>query len=139
MRGFVFAVSSVVVMLIVPAFASVGCGGVYYSVTAQQAQTRLEQARVMGAETQAPYEYYFAREHLHQAQVEAAEASYSDAASYAETAELYAQKAIDQMQAAKRDGVTTAPANSPWSDTPDAPAAADHPAAPVAPASGAPK
>ena len=81
-----------------------GCGGVYYTVSVNAATSRLEQARQMGAESEAPYEYYFAREHLRQAQVEAAEASYSDAASYAATAELYAQKAIDTVQAAKRDG-----------------------------------
>jgi Tfp pilus assembly protein FimT len=98
MRRLVFAV---MVMLAVPAFVG-GCGGVYYTVSANAAQSRLEQARQLGAETQAPYEYYFAREHLRQAQVEAAEASYSDAASYAETAELYAQKAIDAIEAAKK-------------------------------------
>jgi hypothetical protein len=79
-----------------------GCGGVYYTVSINAAQTRVEQAREMGAETKAPFEYYYAREHLRQAQVEAAEASYSDAASMAETAETYAQKAIDQIQAARR-------------------------------------
>ena len=81
-----------------------GCGGIYYSVSVNAAQTRLEQARQMGAEAQAPYEYYFAREHLRQAQVEASEASYSDAAGYAETAELYAQKAIDVIQTGKKSG-----------------------------------
>jgi hypothetical protein len=81
-----------------------GCGGVYYSVNVGAAQSRLEQARLLGAEQQAPYEYYFAREHLRQAQIEAAEASYSDAAGYAETAELYAQKAIDVTKSAKKPG-----------------------------------
>jgi len=79
-----------------------GCGSVYYTVSVNAAQSRLEQAKQMGAETEAPYEYYFAREHLRQAQMEAAEASYSDAASYAATAELYAQKAIDIVQGGKR-------------------------------------
>jgi hypothetical protein len=79
-----------------------GCGGVYYAVTVNAAQARLEQAREMGAETAAPYEYYFAREHLREAQVHAAEASYGDAANYAETAENYAQRAIDLIQKAKR-------------------------------------
>lgn len=82
-----------------------GCGGVWYSVSVGAATSRVEQARQMGAEAQAPYEYYFAKEHLRQAQVEAAEASYSDAATYAEVAELYAQKAIDQIQAAKKGDV----------------------------------
>jgi hypothetical protein len=98
MRGLIFVVLA---MLAAPV---AGCGGVYYTVSVNAATSRLEQARQMGAESQAPFEYYFAREHLHQAQVEAAQASYSDAASYAETAELYAQKAIDTMQTAKRDG-----------------------------------
>ena len=99
MRGLVLAVLTMIAM---PALG--GCGSVYYTASATAASTRLEQARQMGAETKAPYEYYFAREHLRQAQVEAAEASYSDAASYAETAELYAQKAIDAIQNQKKSG-----------------------------------
>ena len=96
------ALTLAAIVLLVTSVA--GCGSVYYTVSANAASSRLEQARVMGAETQAPFEYYFAREHLRQAQVEAAEASYGDAASYAETAELYAQRAIDATAAAKRDG-----------------------------------
>jgi major membrane immunogen (membrane-anchored lipoprotein) len=79
-----------------------GCGGVYYTVSVNAAQARVEQAREMGAESAAPYEYYYAREHLREAQLHAAEASYGDAATYAETAETYAQKAIDLIQSAKR-------------------------------------
>lgn len=94
----------VLATLVATLVAASGCGGVYYTVSVNAAQTRLEQARQMGAESQAPYEYYFAREHLRQAQVEASEASYSDAAGYAETAELYAQKAIDVIQTAKKSG-----------------------------------
>ena len=78
-----------------------GCGAASYAVSANAAESRLEQARKMGAESEAPFEYYFAREHLRQAQAEAAEASYGDAASYADTAERYAQKAIDLVTAAK--------------------------------------
>lgn len=88
------------VLCVAPAL--MGCGSVYYNVNVNAATSRLEQARQLGAETAAPYEYYFAREHLRQAQVEAADASYGDAAGYAETAELYAQKAIDRIQAQKR-------------------------------------
>jgi hypothetical protein len=82
--------------------ATSGCGGVYYAVSANAAASKLEQAREMGAEQAAPFEYYYAREHLREAQVHAAEASYGDAATYAETAETYAQKAIDLIQASKR-------------------------------------
>jgi hypothetical protein len=96
MRGFLLAAFVCLAPLVS------GCGGVYYAVSVNAAQARLEQAREMGAESGAPYEYYYAREHLREAQVHAAEASYGDAANYAETAETYAQKAIDLIQAAKR-------------------------------------
>lgn len=96
MRGYLLAV----VLLVAPALS--GCGSVYYLVSVNAASSRLEQARAMGAESTAPFEYYYAREHLHQAQVEAQEASYGDAAAYAETAESYAQKAIDLTAAARR-------------------------------------
>jgi len=90
--------------IVLLATSVVGCGSLYYRVSANAASSRLEQAQLMGAETQAPYEYYVAREHLRQAQIEAAQASYGDAASYAETAERYAQKAIDTTAAARKDG-----------------------------------
>jgi hypothetical protein len=99
MRALRVAVMVVLASLAVPLS---GCGSVYYTVSVNAAQTRLEQAKQMGAETQTPFEYYYAVEHLRQAQAEAAEASYSDAATYAETAEVYAQKAIDIIQAQKR-------------------------------------
>jgi len=103
MRGTMRGVVMTVLLAALALSSGSGCGGVYYSVNVNAAQSRLEQARLLGAEQQAPYEYYFAREHLRQAQIEAAEASYSDAAGYAETAELYAQKAIDVVQTGKRD------------------------------------
>jgi hypothetical protein len=78
------------------------CGGVYYLATVNGAASKLEEARVLGADTLAPYEYYYAKEHLEQAQFEAAEASYSDAAHYAQTAEEYAEKAVELAQAANR-------------------------------------
>ena len=79
-----------------------GCGGVHYAIAVNSASSRVEEARAVGAEQLAPYEYYYAKEHLEQAQVEAAEASYSDAANLAETAEEYASKAIELAQSARR-------------------------------------
>ena len=84
--------------------ATPGCGGVYYAATVNSASSRVEQAREVGAEQYAPYEYYFAKEHLRQAQVEASDASYSDAAAYAETAEEYANKAIELAQGRRQGG-----------------------------------
>ena len=81
-----------------------GCGGVYYAINVQSAASRVEQARELGAEQHAPYEYYYAKAHLQQAQIEASEASYSDAAAYADTAQEYAQKAIEIAQSAQRAG-----------------------------------
>ncbi len=104
MRTVLPGLASVVLAALLAAFAAglAGCGGVYYAATVNGAASRLEEARVLGAETLAPYEYYYAKEHLEEAQEEAAEASYSDAANYAETAEEYAGKAVELAQAAHR-------------------------------------
>ena len=99
MRGYSKSLMAWLVCLALPLS---GCGGVYYAVTVNAATARVEQAREMGAEASAPYEYYYAREHLREAQLHAAEAAYGDAATYAETAETYAQKAIDLILASKK-------------------------------------
>jgi len=78
------------------------CGGVHYAISVSAASARVEEAKAVGAEQLAPYEYYFAKEHLEQAQIEAAAASYSDAANFAEEAETYANKAIELAQSARR-------------------------------------
>ena len=78
------------------------CGGINYAIAVSAASSRVEEARAVGAEQLAPYEYYYAKSHLEQAQVEASEASYSDAALYAETADEYAEKAIELSRAAHK-------------------------------------
>jgi hypothetical protein len=79
-----------------------GCGGTLYAINASSANSRIEEAKELNAEQLAPYEYYYAKAHLEQAQVDAAEASYSDAINYAETAEEYADKAINLSKAAQK-------------------------------------
>ena len=79
-----------------------GCGGVHYAIAVNSAASRVEEAKALGADQLAPYEYYFAKEHLQQAQIEAAEASYSDAANLAEEAEEHANTAIELTQKARR-------------------------------------
>jgi hypothetical protein len=74
--------------------ASSGCGGTLYSVTAYSAQSKIETAQALGAERYAPYEYYYAKEHLLKAQEEAASADYGDAIDFAGEAEKFAEKAI---------------------------------------------
>jgi hypothetical protein len=79
-----------------------GCGSVHYTIAVNSAAARVEEAKAVGAEQLAPFEYYYAKEHLEQAQVEASEASYSDAANLAQEAESYANKAIELAQTARR-------------------------------------
>jgi hypothetical protein len=72
-----------------------GCGGVLYSASIFSAESKLETAQALGAERYAPYEYWYAHEHLVKAKEEAAHADYGDATDYADTAEEYAIKATN--------------------------------------------
>jgi hypothetical protein len=103
-RSLVWRVSLSAILVTAPLLG--GCGGAWYGLHVSSAAARVEEARAQGAEQLAPYEYYYAREHLHQAQIEASEASYSDAANYAEIAEEYATKAIQLSQSAASSGAT---------------------------------
>jgi hypothetical protein len=71
-----------------------GCGGTLYAITANSAQSKLETAQALGAEKYAPYEFYYAKEHLEKAMEEASSADYGDALDFADEAETYAEKAI---------------------------------------------
>jgi hypothetical protein len=71
-----------------------GCGGVLYAVNAGSASSKVEEAKALGAEQLAPYEYYLAVEHLKKASFEASQADYGDANDLAEAAEEFADKAI---------------------------------------------
>ena len=81
---------------------STGCGNALYAVQANSASGKLEEARELGAEQYATYEFYCAKEHLQKAQSEAAEADYSDAVDLAATSEEYAEKAIRLAREAHR-------------------------------------
>ena len=90
-------------LVLVGAQLTLGCGGVYYAATVNAASARLEEERrEIGAEQLAPYEYYYAKAHLEQAQIEASEASYGDAANFAEAADEFAGKAIDLAESAHK-------------------------------------
>jgi len=79
-----------------------GCGGLVYAVQAGAAASKLEQAKEIGAEQRAPYEYYLAREHMIKAQEEASQGDYGDAIDLAEIAEQSADKAIQLAREAHR-------------------------------------
>ena len=87
---------------IVAFFGAAGCGNTIYAFKASSAANKVEEAHELGAEKLAPYEYYYARQHLEKAQEEAAEADYSDAINLAEASEEYADKAIRLTKAAQR-------------------------------------
>jgi hypothetical protein len=84
-------------------FAS-GCGNTLYAIQANSASNKIEQAKKLGAEKLATYEYYVAVAHMEKAQEEAADADYSDATDFAEVAEEYADKAIRLAADAHRAG-----------------------------------
>ena len=81
---------------------AVACGNSIYAIQVNAASSKLEEAHALGAEQYAPYEYYYAKEHLAKAQTEAAEADYSDAVDLAEASEDYADKAIRLAREAHR-------------------------------------
>jgi hypothetical protein len=89
-------------MVVASAFGLTGCGNAIFAIRASAASRNLEQAREMGAETLAPYEFYYAEEHLKKAQMEASEADYGDARLLAAESNEYALKAIRVARGAHR-------------------------------------
>ena len=81
---------------------STGCGNAIYVMQVNSASSRLEEARELGAEQLAPYDYYYAEEHLKKARQEAAEADYGDAIKLAGAAEEHAAKAAKLAREAKQ-------------------------------------
>lgn len=79
-----------------------GCGNALYAISANSAATKVEEARELGAEQYATYDFYLATEHLRKAETEASEADYSDASNLAEAAEAHAEKAIRLAREAHR-------------------------------------
>jgi hypothetical protein len=94
--------SCVVATVIAVGMSLAGCGGTLYAIQINGAASKVAQAKEIGADTLAPYEYYFAAEHLTKAISEASEADYSDAVEFANVAEEYADKAIKLARDARR-------------------------------------
>jgi hypothetical protein len=80
----------------------VGCGNAIYVMQVNSASSRVEEAREIGAEQLAPYDYYYAEEHLKKARQEAAEADYGDAIKLASAAEEHAAKAVKLAREARQ-------------------------------------
>ena len=90
--------------MVAGATLSAGCGGALYAIKVNSASSKVAQAQELGAEKYAPYEYYYANEHLDKAMAEAAEADYRDAIDFADVAEKYADKAIKLSKRPTRGG-----------------------------------
>jgi hypothetical protein len=88
------SLAACVLGMLVFVVSSAGCGPVLYESRIRAAEAKLVEAREANARWYAPYEYYYAEAHLRQARLEAAEASYEDALSYARTAEEYGTRAL---------------------------------------------
>ena len=73
----------------------VGCGPAFYTVHIVPAARLVKQAEEVDAAEHAPYEYFYAREHLRQARWEAGEGQYQDAIRHAKVAEEFGAKARD--------------------------------------------
>lgn len=82
-RGMIAALRLALVVL---AAVTSGCAPTVYSVHVLPAARVVEEAEQAGAAEHAPYEYHFARVHLEQARVAAAESAYQDAIRYAKVA-----------------------------------------------------
>ena len=83
-------------------FASAGCGSTIYAFKVNDASAKLEEARELGAEDLAPYEFYKAELHLKKARTEAAEADYGAAVGLADTSKDLSIKAIRLAREARR-------------------------------------
>jgi len=81
----------------------VGCGTTLYTAHILPASRMVEQAEEAGAAENAPYEYYYALEHLKKAREEAGEAAYQDATAFARIAEEYGVKARDLSRRRMRE------------------------------------
>jgi len=93
--------------------ALMGCGGPVYAIRAAHAATELARAEQLDAARRAPYEYYFALEHLEKAREEAARADYGDAIALAGVAFDYANRALQVAQRVTPTNTASASVPSP--------------------------
>jgi hypothetical protein len=79
-------------------FCSSGCGNSVYLVRVSQAEEAFEEAKSLGAEESAPYEYYSAKLRIEEARRQAAQAEYGNAAHLSREARGYSVLAIERTK-----------------------------------------
>ena len=85
-------------VLVLGLAGGLGCGNAIYASRITQASDEVARAEQLGAAARAPYEYYYALEHLRKARTEAMEADYGAAIELAQTAFDYASRAVQVAQ-----------------------------------------
>lgn len=80
---------------------SVGCGNTLYLVEVNNAEEDLQEAKELGAERYAPYEYYAAEARLDEAKEQAAQAEYGNASQLSDEASILAESAIVKSKKAR--------------------------------------
>lgn len=81
------------------------CGPAAYSIRSARATSAVAQAEQANVKVEAPYEWFKAEAYLDKAREEAAAAEYQDAIRLAESAEEYANKAIEIARRKRRGSV----------------------------------
>jgi len=79
------------------------CGPVEYAAVILDAHSAMAEAREADAHIHAPYEYYYAKEHIKKAREEAGYADYQASVEFGRTAEEYALKAREIARGRRRE------------------------------------
>ncbi len=80
-----------------------GCGAIGYSAAILDAHEAVAEAREADAHIHAPFEYHYAREHIHKAREEAGYGDYQIAMELARDAAEYGTKARDLSRRRRRE------------------------------------
>ncbi len=96
--------------MLISALGATGCGNSLYLVQVSRAERNFQEAKELGAERYAPYEYYSAKVRLEEAKRQAAEAEYGNASDLSDEATEFSSKAIVISKKAKDPAKNSEPA-----------------------------
>jgi len=84
---------------------AMGCGNTLYLVQINQAEENFQEAKELGAERHAPYEYYGAQARIREAHRQAAQAEYGAASDLSDEASELANEAILKAKRVRQTAV----------------------------------